>query len=109
MKVQGRIFLVYTFFSVAILGGCSIKQGDVAINRATGDEFTLVEHAVPSEDGRLVSRLALLDEADQVVYPDSTLEVLSDSLMDSYRIFRVIAGTKYEVHLIQDQFMFRTD
>jgi hypothetical protein len=94
---------------VIVAGGCSIKQGDVAINRATGEEFTLVEHAVPSEDGRLVSRLALLDEADQVVYPDSTTDVPSDSLMDSYRIFRVIAGTKYEVHLLQDQFMFRTD
>ena len=50
-----------------------------------------------------------LNHLEELAYPDSTLEVLSDSLMDSYRIYRVIAGTKYEVHLLGDQFMFRTD
>ncbi|MDA0907687.1 MAG: hypothetical protein O3B44_05940 [Bacteroidetes bacterium] len=100
------LLLFLLFFSTT---GCSIKVGDVAISRSTGDEFALVEHAVPAKDGRLVSRLALLNDADELAYPDSTLEVLSDSLMDSYRIYRVIAGTKYEVHLLEDQFMFRTD
>lgn len=89
--------------------GCSVKEGDVAINRATGQEYSLVEHAVSSEDGRQVSRLSLLNESDELVTPSESIEVLSDSLMDYYRIYRVIAGTKYEVHLLEDQFMFRTD
>lgn len=109
MRARHLNWLLCASVIALMLSGCSIKQGDVAISRESGDEFRLVEHAVLAEDGRQVSRLALLDEADQVAYPDSTLEVRSDSLMDSYRIFRVIAGTKYEVHLLENQFMFRTD
>lgn len=109
MNIRHRSLLAWALLVVIVAGGCSIQEGDVAMSRSTGDEFTLVEHAVPSEDGRLVSRLALLNDDDELTYPDSTLEVLTDSLMDSYRLYRVIAGTKYEVHLLEDQFMFRTD
>ena len=89
--------------------GCSIKEGDIAISRESGQQYSLTAHAVTSEDGRLVSNLTLLDEANVPVTPEQSIVVLSDSLMDSYRVYRVIAGTKYEVHLLENQFLFRTD
>lgn len=105
-----RVNIWIAIFVLIGLGvGCSIKQGDIAISRESGQQYSLTEHAVTSEDGRLVSRITLLDEADVPVTPEQSIEVPSDSLMDYYRVYRVIAGTKYEVHLLEDQFLFRTD